>query len=62
MEIKVMENSNNLSNSTVQDYVVNNYGSEVLNRIYSEVSLNEWDYFISIDSENELKDYIESFL
>lgn len=57
-----MENSNNLSNSTVQDYVVNNYGSEVLNRIYSEVSLNEWDYFISIDSENELKDYIESFL
>ena len=57
-----MENSNNLSNSTVQDYVVNNYGNEVLNRIYSEVSLNEWDYFISIDSENELKDYIESFL
>ena len=57
-----MEKSNNLGYSTVQDYVVGNYGEEVLERIYNEISLNEWDYFISIVSKYEVDDYVESFL
>ena len=57
-----MEKSNNLGYSTVQDYVVGNYGEEVLERIYNEISLNEWDYFISIISKYEVDDYVESFL
>jgi len=57
-----MEKSNNLGYSTVQDYVVGNYGKDVLDRIYSEVSLNEWDYFVSIDYKYEIDEYVESFL
>lgn len=57
-----MEKSNNLGYPTVQDYVVGNYGEEVLERIYNEISLNEWDYFISIVSKYEVDDYVESFL
>jgi len=57
-----MEKSNNLGYPTVQDYVVGIYGEEVLERIYNEISLNEWDYFISIISKYEVDDYVESFL
>jgi len=57
-----MEKSNNLGYPTVQDYVVGIYGEEVLERIYNEISLNEWDYFISIVSKYEVDDYVESFL
>ena len=57
-----MEKSNNLGYSTVQDYVVGNYGKDVLDRIYSEVSLNEWDYFVSIDYKYDIDEYVESFL
>ena len=60
-----MTKNNNLGDlgyPTVQDYVVDNYGEKVLEEIYNEITLNEWDYFVSVDSKYELEEYIESFI
>jgi hypothetical protein len=48
--------------NTVQDYVENKYGKDVLNQIYDDLTRNEWDYFVSIDSKMELDDYVSNYV
>lgn len=47
---------------TVQDYVENKYGKDVLNQIYDDLTRNEWDYFVSINSKMELDDFVSNYV
>ena len=43
----------------VQGYITEKYSKELLEFIYQECSSNEWDYLVSLDSVEEVEDFIE---
>jgi len=43
----------------VQGYITEKYSEELLQFIYLECSSNEWDYLVSLDSVEEVEDFIE---
>ena len=65
VENKLTTNSRiqgDLGFATVQDYIENKYGKNVLKQIYDDVTRNEWDYLVNLDSKQEVDIFVSNYI
>ena len=65
VENKLTENSRvqgDLGFASVQGYIENKYGKNVLKQIYDDVTRNEWDYLVNLDSKQEVDSFVSDYI